>query len=114
MSWDGSFVPFGNRSIGIAEQIADQVVNFKLDYSMTPILLEIVSKWIGKKVIVTVEGCLKLEGKLDRVDKDYISIILSEPAAGGKEKEKEYKIEIDRVEFIECCCKPKLPKNFII
>jgi len=90
----------------------DQVVNFKLDGLGKSVLLGIISKWIGKKVSI----CLKLEGKLTEVDegKGYISIILSEPAAGGKEKEKEYKIEIDRVEFIECCYKPKLPKNFII
>ena len=97
----------------------DQVVNFKLDGLKKSVLLGIISKWIGKKVSI----CLKLEGKLTKVDKDegYISIILSEPAAErkgkGKKKEKkvkEYKIEIDRVEFIECCYKPKLPKNFII
>ena len=101
----------------------DQVVNFKLDGSKKSVLLGVISKWIGKKVSI----CLKLEGRLTKVDKNegYILIILSEPAAEaaegkgkrkrkGKGKAREYKIKIDKVKFVECYHEMKPPKNFII
>ena len=103
MSWDGSFVPFGNKSM----KIVDQVVNFKLDYSMTPILLEIVSGWIGREIIVTMEGCVKMKGILKKVEQDHILILV---ISSGLED----KIEIDRIETVECISKLKSPKNFMM
>ena len=87
----------------------DQVVSFKLDGLKKSVLLGIVSKWIGKRVKIVVE----LEGELNEINEGYISIILSEPAEGKKEKYKT-KIDISKIKIIECYYKPKLPKNFII
>ncbi len=88
----------------------DQVMNFKLDDSMLPTLLKIVSaEWIGKRVKIIVE----LKGELNEINEGYISITLSEPAEGKKEKYKT-KIDISKIKIIECYYKPKLPKNFII
>jgi len=85
----------------------DQVVNFKLDRSMSLILLEVISKWTGKEVVVVMEGCVKMKGILKKVEKDHILII-------SLGTESEYKVEIDRIETIECISKLKPPKNFII
>ena len=107
MSWDGSFVPFGNKSM----KIVDQVVNFKLDYSMAPILLEIVSGWIGREIIVTMEGCVKMKGILKKVEQDHILILV---ISSGSSSGLEDKIKIDRIETVECISKLKPPKNFMM
>jgi len=71
MGWDGTFVPYGNRSLLVEESI-----NFYLAPLEFP-LLEILERWVEKKVVVEVDKGRKIEGILEEVNPEKEEIVVS-------------------------------------